>query len=101
MAYVRRVTPYTIISLALDNARNGAAQNDLTVEGETVSDWTANTITVLTLGAGSLSFALSQLGDDIIASDGLKVEGVRFSNIYWTNTSQPGKTAVIFLAWVD
>lgn len=101
MAYATRVTPYAIISLALDDARDSAAQNDLTVEGETISDWVANTITILTLDGGSLDFALSQLGADIPASDGLKVEGVRFSNIYWTHGAQPGLTAVIFVAWVD
>jgi len=101
MTYARRVTPYTVISLDLGTARVASAHNDLIVEGETISDWIANTLTVLTLDGGTLDLALSQNGDDILASDGFKSEGIRFSNIYWTNIVQAGKTAKIFVAWVD
>ena len=102
MAYLTKIQPYAVISLDLSTARSDLAQGAVTLRGSSVSTWKANTITILTLGGGSLSFRLDKsTNDEIDASDGLKVEGSIFREIYWTNTAQAGITAKIYLAWVD
>jgi len=84
---------YAIITLDLTSARSDLA------EGLTS---TVNTFTVLSLGGGALSCALNDnLADLIDLSDGMKIEGIPITEIYWTNLAQAGITATIFIAWVD
>lgn len=102
MAFTRKIQPYTVISLDLGDARTDLAQGSITLRGSAVSPWKANTITVLDLDGGSLSFKLNDSDNNSIdGSDGFKIEGNAFREIYWTNTAQAGKTAKIYLAWVD
>lgn len=102
MTYLTKIQPYAVISLDLSTARDTLAQGAITLRGVSVGTWIANTITILTLGGGSLSFRLDKSSnDEIDASDGLKVEGNIFREIYWYNTAQAGKTAEVYLAWVD
>lgn len=101
MSYLTKIQPYAVISLDLGTARSNLAQGAITLRGISVGSWIANTMTVLTLGGGSLSFRLDKSdNDEIDASDGLKLEGNVFWEIYWTNTAQVGKTAEIYLSWV-
>lgn len=102
MTFTTKIQPYAVISLDLGDARTDLAQGSITLRGSAVSPWKANTVTVLDLDGGSLEFRLNDSDNDLIAaSDGLKVEGNIFREIYWTNTAQAGKTAKIYLAWVD
>lgn len=102
MAFTRKIQPYAVISLDLSDARDDLAQGSITIKGSVVSPWKANTITVLDLDGGSLSFKLGDSDNDSIdGSDGLKIEGNIFRELYWTNTAQAGKTAKVYLAWVD
>lgn len=102
MAFTRNIQPYAVISLDLSDARDDLAQGKITLKGSAVSPWKANTITVLDLDGGSLSFKLGDSDNDSIdGSDGLKIEGNIFREIYWTNTEQALKTAKVYLAWVD
>ena len=102
MAFVTKIRPYAIISLDLTGARTNGAEGAITLRGDAVSPWVANTITILDLDGGSLDFRLGDVQNDAVtAEDGLKVEGGPFREIYWTNSAQAGKTAKIFVAWVD
>ena len=100
--FTQKIQPYAIIELDLSDARTDLAEGSISLKGEVVSPWKANTITVLDLDGGSLSFKLNNSDNDSIdGSDGLKVEGNIFREIYWTNTAQVGLTAKIYLSWVD
>ena len=102
MAFTPKVFPYTVISLDLSVARSDLAQGSLTIRGSTVGTWRANILSVITLDGGSLSFKLNDDDNDSIdASDNLKTEGTPFTELYWTNTAQPGKTAKIYISQVD
>lgn len=93
MAFSDKEIPYKVIELELDGARDDVAQS---IENA------SNTMTIITLDGGSLSFKLNSSDNDSInASDGMKIEGTVITEIYWTNAAQAGKTAEIFLAWVD
>lgn len=93
MSLTPRQYKYNVISLALDNARTDVAQG-LTTK--------LNTLTILTLGGGTLSARLNSASNDLITlSNGLKIEGIPITEIYWTNTAQPGVTAKVFVAWID
>lgn len=93
MAFSDKEIPYKVIDLALDGARADVAQS---------LDNASNTMTIITVDGGSLSFKLNSSDNDSInASDGMKIEGTVITEIYWTNTAQAGKTAEIFLSWVD
>lgn len=101
MTFTTKIQPYAVISLDLGDARTDLAQGSITLRGSAVSPWKANTVTVLDLDGGSLEFRLNKSNNDLIpASGGLKVGGI-YREIYWTNTAQAGKTAKIYLAWVD
>jgi len=102
MTFTRKIQPYAVIELDLGDARTDLAEGSITLRGSAVSPWKANTITVLDLDGGSLSFKLNSSDNDSIdGSDGLKIEGNMFREIYWTNTAQSGLTAKVYLAWVD
>lgn len=93
MTFTDKILPYSIIELDLTSARDNLAQGLVGV---------CNTVTILTLGGGVLSLKLDSSSNDLIdASDGLKVEGNMFTDIYWTNAAQAGLTAKIYVAWVD
>jgi hypothetical protein len=93
MSFSTKELPYKVIDLSLATARDDSAQT---------LDKISNTLTVITLDGGSLSFKLNSADNDsITACDGLKIEGTVITEIYWTNTAQSGKTAEIYLAWVD
>lgn len=93
MSFSDKELPYKVIELALDGARADVAQS---------LENTSNSLTIITLDGGSLSFKLNSSGNDsITASDGMKIEGVVITEIYWTNTAQAGKTAEIFSTWID
>ena len=84
---------YDVISLDLGTTRTDLAQG-LTKK--------INSITILDLGGGTLSFKLNASSNDsITASDGLKIDGIPVTEIYWTNVLQAGVTAIIFIVWVD
>jgi len=101
MTFATKIQPYAVISLDLTTARTDLAQGAITLRGEDVSPWKANTLTVLDLGGGDLSFKLGDSDNDSIpGSDGLKIEGGPFREIYWTNTVV-GTTAKVYMAWVD
>ena len=102
MAFTTKIQPYAVIELDLGDARTDLAEGIITLRGVAVSPWKANTITVLDLDGGSLSFKLNSSNNNSIdGSDGFKIEGNAFREIYWTNTAQAGKTAKIYVAWVD
>lgn len=99
MVYVTKVQPYAIITLGAGALAN-IAQGTLTVRGANVGTWRANTITILTLAGGTLSFRLDKNDNDAIdASSGLKVEGNIFRDIFWTKAA--ATTATVYVAWVD
>lgn len=99
MAYITKIQPYSVITLGAGALAN-LAQGAITLRGVSVGTWKANTITVLTLAAGTLSFRLDKNNNDSIdASAGLKIEGSRFRDIFWTKAA--ATTATIFIAWVD
>ncbi|MBU0792238.1 MAG: hypothetical protein KKC55_17510 [Gammaproteobacteria bacterium] len=101
MSFTQKIQPYAVIELDLTTARTDLAQGSITLRGSAVSPWKVNTITVLDMGGGDLSFKLNDSDNDSIpGSSGLKVEGSNFREIYWTNTVV-GTTAKVFLAWVD
>jgi len=99
MAYITKIQPYAVITRGAGALAN-LAQGAITLRGASVGTWKANTITVLTLAAGTLSFRLDKNNNDLIdASAGLKVEGVLFRDIFWTKAA--ATTATILVAWVD
>lgn len=84
---------YSVISLDLGSARSDTAQG-LTSK--------INTLTVISLGGGSLSVKLnSSSNDSITLSDGQNIVGFPISELYWTNAAQVGITATIFGVWID
>jgi len=96
-----KVKPYAIITMDASVERDDTAQGAIEILGETVEEWVANTLTILDLAGNTLTFKLDDpLAGDIPASDGLKVEGIPFSEIYWTNTAGAGDM-IILIAWVD
>ena len=102
MSFGTKIRPYAIISLLLTGARSDSAQGAITLEGVSKATWKINTLTVITLGGGSLSVKLNRSsGDSITLSDGFKIEGVQIAELYWTNAAQAGLTAKILAAWVD
>jgi len=102
MTFTKKIQPYAVIELDLGDARTDLAQESITLRGSAISPWRANTITVLDLDGGDLSFKLNSSDNNSIdGSDGLKIEGNIFREIYWTNTAQAGLTAKVYLAWVD
>lgn len=93
MSLIDRLYEYDIISLELDGARSDVAQG-LTKK--------LNSLTILTLDGGTLSFRLNSSSATVItASDGMKIEGIPITEIYWTNIAQAGLTAQIFTIWID
>lgn len=99
MAYITKIQPYAVITLVA-GAMPNTAQGAITLRGASVGTWKANTITVLTLAGGTLSFRLDKNNNDLIdASTGLKVEGSIFRDIFWTKAA--ATTATIILSWVD
>ncbi len=93
MPLTERQYEYGVISLALDAIRTDLAQG-LTKK--------INTLTVLTLDTGTISIKLNaSTNNSIPLADGIKVEGIPISEIYWTTAAAAGKTAKIFTAWVD
>ena len=102
MAFLTKIQPYSIITLDLTGARTDLAQGSITLRGVIKSSWIANTLTVLTLGGGTLALKLDQsTSDSIDLSEGLKIEGNTFREIYWTNVAQAAVTAKLYVAWVD
>jgi hypothetical protein len=102
MTFLRKVLPNSIISISLEDVRVNEAQGALTICGEAVADWIANSITVISLDGGSLSVRLDDtLSGRIELSDGMTIAGEVFTELYWTNTGQEGLTAQIHVAWVD
>ena len=99
MAFITKIQPYAVITLAV-GALADSAQGAITLRGESVATWRANSITVMALAGGTLSFKLDKdTNDSIDASAALKVEGSIFRDIFWTK--EAATTATIFLAWVD
>jgi len=93
MSLTARQYKYKVISLDLGTVRADVA------EGLTKK---INTITLLDLDGGTLDLKLNAKANDTInGSDGLKMEGMPVTDIFWTNSAQSGKTAKIFIAWID
>ena len=101
MVYTTKIQPYYIKTLsATPGDVTDDPQGAITLRGANVGTWKANSITVLALAGGTLSFKLDKnTNDEVDASAGLKVEGSIFREIYWTKEALT--TATIFLAWVD
>lgn len=99
MSFTTKIQPYAVITL-IAGAKTDEAQGAITLRGASVGTWKANTITVLALAGGTLSFKLDKnTNDSIDASSGLKVEGMIYRDIFWTKAA--ATTATILLAWVD
>ncbi|MFH1296351.1 MAG: hypothetical protein ABIJ04_03655 [Bacteroidota bacterium] len=99
MVFTTKIQPYAVITLAA-GALADSAQGAITLRGVSVGTWKANSITVLTLAGGTLSFKLDKnTNDSIDASAGLKIEGSIFRDIFWTKAA--ATTATIFIVWVD
>ncbi len=99
MAFTTKIQPYAIITLVAGALAN-SAQGAITLRGVSVGSWKANTITILTLAGGTLSFRLDKNNNDSIdASAGLKNEGSIFSDIFWTKAA--ATTATVIISWVD
>ena len=99
MAFITKIQPYAVITLAA-GALADSAQGAITLRGVSVGTWKANSITVLALAGGTLSFKLDKnTNDSIDASAGLKIEGSIFRDIFWTK--EAATTATIFIVWVD
>lgn len=99
MVYITKIQPYAVITFGA-GALADIAQGAITLRGTSVGTWKANTITVLALAGGTLSFKLDKnTNDSIDASAGLKVEGIIFRDVFWTKAA--ATTASIILAWVD
>ncbi len=93
MSFTDRQYEYKVISLDLGTVRANVSQG-LTKK--------INTFTIITLGGGDLEFKLNSNEDDTITGiDGLKIEGYPITDIHWTNAAQSGKTAEIFITWID
>lgn len=93
MTITDRQYQYDIISLLLTNARSDVAQG-LTKK--------INSITIINLNAGTLSVKLNATTNKLVTlADGMKIEGMPISELYWTNAAQPGITAQIFVVWID
>jgi hypothetical protein len=101
MSFITKIQPNAIIDITVaDPAAVEYAQGAITLRGASVGTWKANSITVLALAGGTLSFKLDKdTNDSIDASAGLKVEGSIFRDIFWTRAALT--TATIFVAWVD
>ncbi len=101
MVYTTKIQPYYIKDItAAMGALADSAQGVITLRGESVATWKANTITVLALAGGTMSFKLDKdTNGSIDASAGLKVEGSIFGDIFWTK--EAATTATVFIAWVD
>jgi len=98
-----KVQPYAIISLDLTTARTDTAEGAITIDGVATENWIANTLTVISLGGGSLSLKLnsSDAGSMSGIADGFKVEGIPFTEIFWTNIAQAGLTAIVMIGYVE
>lgn len=102
MAFASKIRPYAVITLDLGSARTDAAQGSITLRGVALGTWRVNTLTILTLGGGTLSARLNDTSNDLIPiSNGQKIEGIPITEIYWTNEAQADLTAKVFAAWVD
>lgn len=102
MAFRTKIKPYSVITLDLSTARTNLAQGIIALRGVNIASWMINTITVISLGGGSLSVKKNtNTNDSITLSDGFKEEGNPITELYWTNSAQAGKTATIYIAWVD
>ena len=102
MVFTTKIIPYSIITLDLGSARANLANGAITLRGDSIGTWKANTITVLTLGGGTLSLRLDKVTNDLIpCSDGMKIDVGTFSDIFLTNAAQIGKTAKLLVAWID
>lgn len=101
MSFTTKIQPYYIKTLsATPGDVIDEPQGEITLRGVNVGTWKANSMTVLALAGGTMSFKLDKdTNDSIDASAGLKVEGSIFREIYWTKAA--ATTATIFVAWVD
>ena len=89
-------TPYNVIDIAMAGGLSDFSK--IHNDDEAVI---ANTMTILTLDDGILTFKINSADNDsITASDGLKIEGVVITDLLWSCDDQD-KTAKVFLAWVD
>ncbi len=93
MALTDRQYLYDIITLDLNTVRSDTAQG-LTKK--------INSMTIMSLGGGILTFKLNaNTNKSIPASDALETATIPITDIFWTNAQQVGKTATIFIVWVD
>jgi len=102
MAFRTKIRPYVVLTIDLGTARSDKALGSITLRGQSIPSWLCNTLTVLSLGGGSLSFKLNDSNNDSIdASDGMSITGKPFSELYLTNAAQAGVTAKIYMDWTD
>ncbi len=93
MSLTGRQYKYNVISLDLGVARSNTAQG-LTKK--------INVLSVITIDSGTLSVRLNSATNTLITlATSLTLNNIQMSELYWTNLAQPGKTAKIFIAWVD
>lgn len=112
MAFLDKVTPYSILGdgtnayIDLTTARSLSAQGSVWLsDGKELNAWVANSLLVNALTAGStLSIGVGDGTDTLgmmTAATGLKISGIPFTEVFFTNAAQPGKTAEILIAWID
>lgn len=103
MGFLAKVVPYSVVTLSLETVRVDEAQGALAVGGVQKADWIANSLTVISIDAdATLSVRLDRTqNDEIPLSAGITIVGEVFTELYWTNVGQAGKTAKIHVAWVD
>lgn len=95
MTLTERQYQYDVITLDLSVDRSSGVAQGLTKK--------INTLSVITLDGGTLSVKLNTSSDKtIVLADGMKIEGIPISDLYWINTAQAaGTDAQIFIAWID
>jgi hypothetical protein len=106
MTFLSKVQPYAVITLDLNVARSVTPIGSITTNtGVLLDTWIANQLLINTISTGG-AFSVgvqdgTLAGGMITATAGLKISGVPFDDIFFTNTSQPGLTSQIVVAYID
>jgi xylose isomerase len=97
MAFIGKVQPYAIITLDLSTAHNLTPVGSITTNtGQALTAWIANQLLVNTVTTGA-AFSIgvqdgTVAGGMMTGAAGLKLIGIPFNDIIYTNTPQGGGT---------